>query len=284
MNFREFRKKIAIKSQTRYVLVLKNRETLEDKLSITLTPLNVVLLLSGIFVLFTFIILFLFTRTPLREYAYGSANENFYKTEYLNINNLKDSLQQKIENLENERQNLLNILSGNDSIYQKAPIPDSNKLSINFEPDQISEVETEFREELEKNSQNLDEISPFESKTFFTPLKGFITDTFNLETNHYAIDIASPKNSAIKSIGNGTIIATAWTPDNGNIVIIQHSDNVVSVYKHNSVILKKNGSYVSAGEPIALVGNSGELSSGYHLHFELWQNGMPVNPKDFILF
>lgn len=284
MNFREFRKKIAAKSLTRYVLVLKNRETLEDKLSITLTPLNLVLLVSGIFVLFAFIILFLFTRTPLREYAYGSGNDAFYKTQYLKMNNLKDSLEFRIENMEKERQNLLNILSGNDSIYQKVPVSDTGNVSLNFEAAKISDDEAEFREEYEKTSQNLAEISPFELKTYFSPLKGFITDTFNMENNHYAIDIASPKNSAIKSIGNGTVIATDWTPDNGNIIIIQHSDNVISVYKHNSAILKKNGSYVSAGEPIALVGNTGELSSGYHLHFELWKDGMPVNPKDFIMF
>ncbi|NUM32251.1 MAG: M23 family metallopeptidase [Bacteroidetes bacterium] len=284
MNFKEYRKKIATKSLTKYVLVLKNRETLEDKLSITLTPLNLILLLSGIFVLFAFIILFLFTRTPLREYAYRSQNETFYKNEFLKMNNLKDSLMLKIENIEKERQNLLNILSGNDSIYQNVPLTDTANVSLDFEADKISEDEAKFREEYEKTSQNLAEISPFELKTFFPPLKGFITDTFNTETNHFAIDIASAKNTAIKSIGNGTVIATDWTPENGNIIIIQHSDNVISVYKHSSAILKKSGSYVSAGEPIALVGTTGELSSGYHLHFEMWKNGTPVNPKDFIIF
>ncbi|MCC6722332.1 MAG: M23 family metallopeptidase [Bacteroidia bacterium] len=284
MKFKEFRKRWAIKIHTRYVLVLKNRDTLEDKLSITLTPLNVVLLISGIFVLFTFIILFLFTRTPLREYVYGTANESFYKNEYLKMNYLKDSLQFKVENIEKERINLVNILMGNDSIYQNAPLPDTSKVSVKFDSDEISEEESKLREEFEKNKQNLAEISTFDSKTFFTPLKGFISDTFNLYNNHYALDIAAPKNSAVKSIANGTVIAVGWTPDNGNIIIIQHADNFISVYKHSSALLKKSGSYVSAGEPIAFIGNTGELSSGYHLHFELWQNGMPVNPTDYILF
>ena len=284
MNFKEFRNKIAVKSLTRYVLVVKNRDTLEDKLSITLTPLNLILLVSGIFVMFAFIILFLFTRTPLREYIYGSANDNFYKNEYLKMNYLKDSLQQKVDDIEKERINILNILSGKDSVYQNAPKPDTNRVSINFDSDEISEDESLLRKEIEQNSQNLEEISIFESKTYFTPVKGFISDTFNSKSKHYAIDIAAPKNTAIKSIANGTVITTAWTPDNGNIIIVQHTDNLISVYKHGAAILKKNGSYVSAGEPIALVGNTGELSNGYHLHFEIWQNGTPVNPKDFIVF
>ena len=230
------------------------------------------------------VILLLLTRTPLREYVYGSSSDNGYKVEYLKLNHLKDSLEQKVQTIDNERNNLLNILMGRDSIYRNAPKADSADISSNVDLDNISPEEQELRKQLENGDINEMDIVAYNGNTMFTPLQGFITDTFNIKKNHYALDIAAPENSAIKSVLNGTVILSTWTPENGNTIIIQHPNDLISVYKHNSALLKKNGNYVSAGEPVALVGNTGELSSGYHLHFELWQNGIPVNPKDFILF
>jgi len=113
---------------------------------------------------------------------------------------------------------------------------------------------------------------------------GRVTAVFDSEKKHYGIDITAPRNTPVQSILSGTVISSDETMDTGNVIAIQHEHNLVSFYKHNSVLLKKVGSFVSAGEAIAIIGNTGEMSDGPHLHFELWQNGKPVNPSDFIDF
>jgi murein DD-endopeptidase MepM/ murein hydrolase activator NlpD len=120
--------------------------------------------------------------------------------------------------------------------------------------------------------------------TFFTPLKGIITSEFDLSRQHYGIDIVSKKNEAVMAALDGTVLFADWTAETGHIIAIQHQGSFISVYKHNSVLLKKQGNFVKAGEVIAIVGESGELSTGAHLHFELWYNGTPVDPKEFIAF
>jgi len=119
---------------------------------------------------------------------------------------------------------------------------------------------------------------------FFTPLKGTISNNYSLKEQHYGIDIVASPNDAIKATLDGIVILAAWTLETGYVIAIQHQSNLISVYKHNSVLLKKEGMFVKAGEPIAYVGNSGELTSGPHLHFELWYNGNPVDPKEYISF
>jgi len=111
-----------------------------------------------------------------------------------------------------------------------------------------------------------------------------ITNEFNPRINHYGVDIVSQKNEAIEATLSGTVIFANWTVETGWVIAIQHQGNIISVYKHNSVLLKKQGTFVKAGEPIAIVGETGELSSGPHLHFELWYNGNPINPKEYISF
>ncbi len=284
MNFKDFRKYLALKSKRRYILVLRNRETWEDKFSIILTPLNLLLIMSSIAVLFTMVILLMLTRTPLREYVYGSDSDEAYQLEYLKMNHLKDSLALKFQSVDKERTNLLTILMGRDSIYRNAPKSDTADMSGNYDFDSVSPEEMDLREQLENGDINNMDLVQYTGATLFNPLQGFITDTFNIKKNHFAIDIAAPKNSAVKSVLNGTVILSAWTPENGHTIVIQHLNNFISVYKHNATLFKKEGNYVTAGEAVALVGNTGEWSKGYHLHFELWQNGIPVNPKDFILF
>ena len=107
---------------------------------------------------------------------------------------------------------------------------------------------------------------------------------FNLAEKHYGVDIAASKESIVKSVLEGTVIFADWTTETGHTIAIQHSGNLISVYKHNSTLLKQVGSLLKAGEPIAVSGDSGELSSGPHLHFELWHNGTPVDPEEYVTF
>jgi murein DD-endopeptidase MepM/ murein hydrolase activator NlpD len=107
---------------------------------------------------------------------------------------------------------------------------------------------------------------------------------FNPAQKHYGVDIVSKQNEAVKVVLDGTVLFSAWTLETGYVIAVQHSRNIVSIYKHNSAILKKTGDYVRASEPIAIVGETGELATGPHLHFELWSDGNPVDPKEYITF
>lgn len=120
--------------------------------------------------------------------------------------------------------------------------------------------------------------------SFFSPIKGIVTEKFQPLSSHYGVDIASKKDEAIKSCLDGTVIMSSWTSETGYVIAIQHNNNLISLYKHNSILLKKIGGFVRAGEAIAIVGNTGEISSGPHLHFELWYNGSAVNPEEYINF
>ena len=111
-----------------------------------------------------------------------------------------------------------------------------------------------------------------------------MTNKFDPATKHYGVDIVSVQNEAIKATLSGVVIFTGWTLETGYTISIQHENDLVSVYKHNSALLKDQGSHVNAGDPIAIIGSTGELSSGPHLHFELWYNGVPVDPTEFIKF
>jgi murein DD-endopeptidase MepM/ murein hydrolase activator NlpD len=115
-------------------------------------------------------------------------------------------------------------------------------------------------------------------------LKGIITNNYDPSGKHYGVDIVAAKNAAIKSTLDGTVIFAEWTLQTGYTIAVQHQDNLISVYKHNSVLLKKEGDYVTAGAVIAIIGETGELTTGPHLHFELWYDGSPVNPRDYMVF
>ena len=118
----------------------------------------------------------------------------------------------------------------------------------------------------------------------FPPIVGELTNEMNISSGHFGVDIIAPKNEAVVAILKGTIVYQNWSPTDGHVIHIQHKNNLLSIYKHNSEVLKKIGEYVDAGEPISIVGNSGEHSTGPHLHFELWHNGYPINPEKFINF
>jgi len=158
-------------------------------------------------------------------------------------------------------------------------------------PDKKSEQDSLLRTEWQdKENYNLvyypskkdyNGISRF---VFFTPINGSVINGFNIKTKHYGVDILSKKDTPIKATLDGTVLLSTWTFEGGYVIIIQHEEDITSVYKHNSTLLKLQGERVKAGEPIAIIGNTGKLSTGPHLHFELWYQRNPVNPADFINF
>ena len=119
---------------------------------------------------------------------------------------------------------------------------------------------------------------------FFPPLQGIVTSKFDRRQDHFGIDVVSQADAAVKACLNGTVTLASWTTDAGHVLHVQHANDLVSIYKHNSVLLKKVGDKVKAGEAVAIVGDSGELTTGPHLHFELWLNGEAVDPEAYMVF
>lgn len=269
--------------------MVRNDDNLEEKISVVLTPLNLILLVSGSFVLFTIIILSLIFYTPLKEFVPGSGNSIDFR-EKMELQTKVDSLEKTATVMMRERENLMQILAGNPPAARVSP-GDSLPQNENVNLDEISDDEKKFRKMMEEEFTDdgltgADQIpqNTLSSLAFFTPLRGLVLDSFNHYTNHRAVDIVAAKNAPVKATLDGTVIISTWTPETGHVLVLQHSNDLISVYKHNSVLLKKTGSFVHAGDVIALVGNSGELTTGPHLHFELWYKGSPVDPRNYLNF
>lgn len=280
--------------KNKYKLVILNDDTFEEKASFTLSRMNVFALGSAMLIIFIALVMALIIFTPLKEYIPGYADVAM-RREMTRLVLKADSLEELQEARERYMQNIRNVLTGrglqsiNDQKGGKPKLIDT--ISLNKRrPDEDAllrkMIESEGKYELAENEsphsvQNKKSISGY---SFFTPIKGVVTEKFNPSIGHYAIDIASKQNESIKVVLDGTVIFAAFTSETGYVIGVQHSNNILSFYKHCSSLLKKVGNFVRAGEVIAVVGNTGELSSGPHLHFELWYNGNPVNPKTYIKF
>jgi murein DD-endopeptidase MepM/ murein hydrolase activator NlpD len=188
-------------------------------------------------------------------------------------------------------QNVRNVLQGNiDTSALHSSRPPVQYDTINLA--QVPKEDLKLREEIEKEqnfsltfseNQKSGEIA-LSQLNFFPPVKGYITSEFNPREDHYGIDVVAPEDEPIKNVLDGNVVLATWTLETGYVIGIQHKNNLFSFYKHNSVLLKKVGNFVKAGDAVAVIGSSGELTTGPHLHFELWHEGIPVNPEDYIVF
>ncbi len=234
---------------------------------------------------------FLISFTPLREFIPGYPNAQTRRAIVQNA--LKaDSLEQAIKMWDFHLNNIHRIVTGLEplkpvNLNVEAISPDSLSTPNLTAP--ISKEDSLLREEVQRQEQfNLGagnrKIEQIEGLHFFPPVKGIISNGFNLATNHPFIDIAAQENSVVSAVLDGTIIMSAWTEETGYTIQIQHENDLISIYKHNSKLLKKSGEKVKAGSAISLVGNTGTLTSGVHLHFELWHKGVPIDPVKYIKF
>ena len=165
-----------------------------------------------------------------------------------------------------------------DSAYVIKRIPEDEKLRQSLEV--VSGNNNNGYSQLVNVSPKDVPLSQF---YFIAPLVGEVSKAFDSK-KHPAIDVLAPKDTPVKAIMDGYVVSADWSLEFGNTIALQHSNNILTFYKHNSTILKKSGSFVKAGEAIAIIGNTGELSSGPHLHFELWHKGKPINPAEYIKF
>ena len=282
------------KLKNKYKLVILNDETYEEKLSFKLSRLNVFVATGTLMILLIIITTIIIAFTPLREYIPGYTDVSLYEKIY-RLERITDSLDAVSSQKSLYLENLRLILSGKDTtivsplkvdtvrnyagIVSHASAADS--AFRNDYESQYTGEEPEARLSDHSRASAKPDISKF---TFFTPLRGIVTNKFDPASKHYGVDIVSVQNEAIKATLDGVVIFTGWTLETGYTISIQHENDLISVYKHNSALLKDQGSSVKAGDAIAIVGSSGEYSTGPHLHFELWYKGVPVNPTDFIKF
>ena len=163
------------------------------------------------------------------------------------------------------------------------------QLNVDTEITNLSDIDNQFRRSFEEEDQAIYTLtsrtnSELQEVYFFSPISGIVSSPYNLKNGHFGVDIVSKKNEPIKCVADGTVIMSDWAQEAGHTIAVQHRNNLISVYKHNSALLKKVGDFVRAGDIIAIIGNSGELTTGPHLHLEFWYNGNPVNPEDFVSF
>ena len=278
--------KIKQKLTDKYRLVVLNEDTFEERFSLKLSRLNV-FVLGGVFsILLVAITTVLIAFTPIKEYIPG------YSSTALKIKAAKltfeaDSLKTKLAILENYTKALKPVLTGEiapesiDSIQTEARqrLIDESKLNASKEDSIFREkVDSETRFALQNNAKSNIKI------VFFAPLNGTVSQKFDATSKHFAVDIVAKTSTPVKATADGTVIFSGWTTETGYVIILKHANEYISVYKHNGNLLKEQGDFVKSGEVIATVGSTGELTTGPHLHFELWSSGYAVNPTNFIDF
>ena len=268
-----------------YRLVIQEEKTYKEKFKLKLSRTNV--FLTGTF--FSLIIVSITTSiiffTPVREYIPGYDTT---KMRIQAINNLErlDSLINQLSINENYLEAVFQTINGED--YKNIYTNESQRISVD-----LSELDMSLRVEdsiLRKVVEREDKFNVIESETqtlnleMSPPVRGIIIESFDVSIKHYGIDIVLKEQTPVKAVADGIVLLSEWTIDSGHTVIVYHKDQLTSVYKHNYLSKVKIGDYVKQGQVVALSGNTGELTSGPHLHFELWDSNGPINPEDFIIF
>lgn len=280
---RKFKKKLLHK----YRLVVLNEDTFEERFAIKLTRLNVFVILSLGTILLIAGTIFLIAFTSLKEYIPGYASTALKKQATV-LNYRTDSLKDVINNNEKLYTSIKNILTGDVTAmeFNRDSLIDAANIDLRELELKPTKEDSILRELVNKEDKYNVFEDTFSSTNFvlFPPVNGTISEGYDIKEKHFAVDIAVAKDTPVKATADGTVIFAEWTAETGYVLIIEHSYELISVYKHNASITKQQGDLVKSGEVIAMAGNTGELSTGIHLHFELWNRGYPVNPTNFIDF
>jgi murein DD-endopeptidase MepM/ murein hydrolase activator NlpD len=282
-----------MKLNKKYFFLMSHDETMEPIVDFRVNLLNLIIIVIASVVILIALTTLIIAFTPLREYIPGYTDTSLQREVYV-LNRRADSIQNELHRKDIYFNNLKLIVEGydfsNDSVQNDIYAPmasfDIDTIEIR-KSSQDSALRAEFENANFYNlhaSGNLVNTHHFGVSNFFTPLTGIVTQPYDPKNRHFGIDVAAKENQVIKATLDGTVIFSSWTPDYGYTIGIQHENNYFSTYKHNSTLLKKEGDFVKAGEAIAIVGESGALTTGPHLHFELWHNGTSVNPQEYIDF
>lgn len=272
----------------KYRFVILNSDNFQERLSFKLSRLNVFVLTSFALLCLMGGTTLLIALTPLREYIPGYTSSNM-RRQVIHLNHLSDSLLTTIEHKDRYLRSVKLIVDGkNPEEITELLSAENNPLEdVVFETiieDSILRTEIEGEEKFSLFASANNKTQSVDNLLFFAPIKGFVTQSFNPQSQHLGVDVVAKENEAIKAVLGGTVAFSSWTSETGYVIALLHDDNLFSIYKHNSVLLKKEGDKVSVGEAIAIIGNSGEFSTGPHLHFELWHNNKPIDPEQYIVF
>ena len=297
-SYDRFKKFIDMLRHTFYRLIVINNDTLEQVGTYRLSLMNLYVAISTLLVGFTFLVVSIIIFTPLKRYIPGYGGMGSQR-DMFELEGRVDSLERALTAHQTYATNVRKMLTND--VQRESDIP-KDKISavadstFNVEP---SEAELQvraggnspFEGDEESSAQDMSKAIKVqgrgdrrENMFLASPLVGQITLGFSLVKSHYGTDIIAPKNTPIKAIADGFVISSDWTLETGNTIAVQHNNNLVSFYKHNSSLLKKVGDRVKVGEAIAIIGNTGEQTSGPHLHFELWKDGRALNPAEYIRF
>ncbi|HEX2920370.1 MAG TPA: M23 family metallopeptidase [Bacteroidales bacterium] len=274
----------------KYRFSVINDHTFEELWRIRLTRYNAFILISTLVFFIIAGTVSLISFTNLREFIPGYPDVDMRRNILLSAIRL-DSLERELILRDNYFQNLKDIVSGKSPV-QNVVMQDTSRnygiidFSVSAEQSEILEnIERDEKYNLSLGPASYGNSSEFNGLHFFPPLKGVISAKFDVRAKHFGTDIVSTPKAVVSSALDGTVIFTGWTMETGFVMEIQHQNNIVTIYKHNSVLLKETGDLVKAGEPISVVGDSGEMyTSGPHLHLEIWYKGNPLDPEKHIIF
>jgi murein DD-endopeptidase MepM/ murein hydrolase activator NlpD len=280
-----------------YRLTIMNPETFEEVGSYNLSLMSVYTAVSTMFVFFALLVVSLIVFTPVKQYIPGYGDSK----NYFALLNKVDDLEDEVKANQTYTDYFRKMLTEDVETKKEAPKEDVNQMADSLLDVPTVEEERQLREQYERNkgvasiinnngttpatpsSLNAREVA-LEQLYFTPPLDGQIIRGLKAGENHFGIDLVAPKNTPIKAAMDGYVISADFTVETGNTIVVQHRHGVMTTYKHCSSLLKKQGSFVRGGEAIAIIGNTGTLTSGPHLHFELWQNGKCVDPTEYISF
>ncbi len=276
-----FWKKIKFK----YKLSILNENTLEDIFTFRTSGLYAFLVVAFFAVLLISLTAIVIISTPIRNYLPGYMHTEIRRD--IVDNALKiDSLEHVLDVQTRYLNNISSIFRG-DTVH--SPVLPTDTLNISEKSLGKSKTEAEFLSSYEEQEKyNLSSLPASnaipENIIFFRPIRGIISSKFDPREKHFGVDIAAASKESVLATLNGTVVFTGFDANAGYVIQLQHKNGLVSIYKHNALLLKKEGEEVVAGEAIALAGSTGKLSNGTHLHFEIWFNGFPINPETVIVF
>ncbi len=272
----------------RYLLIIRNEENFSEKRFLGFTYAKFFLISFIVFIILMVMSLFL-TETILEQWFDPRHAHSQNKKQLVQLTMELDSLSEAVR----KKDQFISLFRGFLTGDTDSASVDSFRLGVNIERNftidlSTTPIDSQFRQEFEIGEQvdqlRLGRSSELLEIFFFSPITGLISRSYNLPEDHFGVDVVSKRNEPVMSVASGTVILSSWTQDSGYVIAIQHNSDLISIYKHNAELLKKTGNFVNGGEVIAIIGNSGDLTDGPHLHFELWYKGNTVDPEDFVTF
>lgn len=266
----------------RYLLIIHREDNLKEEVTINFTFARMIVVLFGIFMLL--LIASILIGRGLEAALARKEDAVTINKQIVRLSIQVDSLETALVMRDKFISDFQTIVNGGKPVVLEQPTMNNVNSTQTQKEEKINPIDSAFRHEFETADRSVVDYSKDDLKDvqLLSPLKGLALKKYDYGKKHYGVDIVAQKNEPIKAVADGTVLLASWTKDSGFVIAIQHKNNLVSFYKHNSVLEKKVGESVKMGEKVAVIGNSGELTDGPHLHFELWHNGIPINPEDFI--